>query len=100
MAYSCSAHFTDQKIYKILFNPRYGLGDMIFTRYKHLQQFSEKEKHAGTNWAGPALSWAGSALRQRRELRAARALAVPEEKTGRGPTDGGSDRKRDRKGLD
>jgi hypothetical protein len=44
MTYSDSTHFSDPKTYKILFIPSYGLGDMNFARFKHLQQFSENRK--------------------------------------------------------
>jgi hypothetical protein len=39
MTYSGSAYFPDKNSYKIHFIPSYGLKDMIFARFEHLQQF-------------------------------------------------------------
>jgi hypothetical protein len=44
MAYSESTYFSEQLSYKILFITSYGLKDINFASFKHLQQFSEKQK--------------------------------------------------------
>jgi hypothetical protein len=44
MAYSDSTHFSDQLSYKIHFIPSYGLQNMIYARFKYLQEFSGGEK--------------------------------------------------------
>jgi hypothetical protein len=43
MVYSNSMHFSDKLSYKILFITSYGLKDINFASFKHLQQFSEKQ---------------------------------------------------------
>jgi hypothetical protein len=48
MSYLDSTHFSEQLSYKILFIPSYGLKDMNFARYKHLQEFSENRYFVGT----------------------------------------------------
>jgi hypothetical protein len=48
MLYSDSTHFSDKFSYKILFIPSYGLKDMNFARYKHLQEFLENRDFSGT----------------------------------------------------
>jgi hypothetical protein len=44
MTYSDSIHFSDPKTYKILCIPSYGLEDMIYARFKYLQQFFQKNR--------------------------------------------------------
>jgi hypothetical protein len=48
MAYSNSMHFSDKLSYKILFISSYGLKDMNFARFRHLQQFLAKQRKPGT----------------------------------------------------
>jgi hypothetical protein len=43
MEYSDATHFSDPKTYKILFVSSYGLKDINFARFEHLQEYSEKE---------------------------------------------------------
>jgi hypothetical protein len=43
MSYSDSSHFSDKLSYKILFISSYGLKDMNFARFKHLQNFQGKK---------------------------------------------------------
>jgi hypothetical protein len=43
MAYLDSSYFSDRKPYEILFNPSYGLGDMIFAR---TTQFLQKQNRS------------------------------------------------------
>jgi hypothetical protein len=42
MSYSNSSHFSDKLSYKILVVSNYGLRDMIYARFKHLQEFQTK----------------------------------------------------------
>jgi hypothetical protein len=48
MTYLDSTHFSDKNLYKILFILNYGLEDMNYASFKHLQQFSEKQIKCGT----------------------------------------------------
>jgi hypothetical protein len=48
MTNSDSMHFSDKLSYNTLFISNYGLEDMNFARYKHLQEFSENRNFAGT----------------------------------------------------
>jgi hypothetical protein len=43
MTYSDSTHFSDQISYKIHFISSYGLQNIIYARFKYLQQFPEKK---------------------------------------------------------
>jgi hypothetical protein len=47
MTYSDSTHFFDKFSYKILFILNYRLKDINLASFKHLQQFSEKQR---TSW--------------------------------------------------
>jgi hypothetical protein len=55
MAYLDSSYFSDRKPYEILFNPSYGLGDMIFARTTQFLQKQNRNEWGGTSWAEPAL---------------------------------------------
>jgi hypothetical protein len=48
MAYSCSAHFSDQFSYIKHFISNYGLQDMIYARFTQILQFFRKQKKTGT----------------------------------------------------
>jgi hypothetical protein len=56
ISYSNSSHFSDTNSYKILFISSYELKDMNLASFKHLQQFSEKQKTEETfsHRAGPS----------------------------------------------
>jgi hypothetical protein len=54
MAYSCSAHFSDQNSYRTLFILIYGLQDMNFARFDTYYAKTEKRGKAWAKWAGPA----------------------------------------------
>jgi hypothetical protein len=47
MAYSNSMHFSDKLSYKTRFILNYGLEDMNYAKFKHLQEFQKTE-----NWEG------------------------------------------------
>jgi hypothetical protein len=48
MAYSCSSYFSDQFSYRTLFISKYGLKDMIYTRYTHFLEFLQNKKKGKT----------------------------------------------------
>jgi hypothetical protein len=59
MSYSNSMHFSDKLSYKILFISSYGLKDMIYARFKYLQEFSEIKTEIGLVETAPDLSLKG-----------------------------------------
>jgi hypothetical protein len=48
MAYLDSSYFSDQFLYRTLFNSKYGLKDMIYTRYTHFLEFLQNKKKGKT----------------------------------------------------
>jgi hypothetical protein len=58
MSYSDSSHFSDKLSYKILFILSYGLKDMNFAKFKHLQNFQGKKNREAE--IGPDLVGVGN----------------------------------------